>query len=311
MENKTYGEILRKLQNYHYQKMKKIRRRHLVASVKKAPLQEGIRVSTRKERIVISLATYPPRFASIDLPLKSLLLQSVKPDKILVWVPCALSKLPQNMRKFEEYGVSFRKAPHDFYSHLKYFYTLQEYANDIVITVDDDAIYPPDLTSTLIHTHNRHPSCICARRVHQITWNKEGNINPYTQWHWIQRNIRTPSIDLFAVGVGGVLYPPHSLHIDPLSYTLFTKLCPKQDDLWLKWQEMLQGLDVVWAPNTLPDPPLADASQNVSLVEANVHHGENDKAIKALSDYFGPIAPSGIIRRPIRHDHVLASTCLL
>ena len=59
---------------------------------------------------------------------------------------------------------------------------------------------------------------------------------------------------------------------------------------------MLQGLDVVWAPNTLPDPPVADASQIVSLAEANVHHGENDKAIKALSDHFGPITPSGINR---------------
>lgn len=175
-------EIIRKLQNYHYRELKRIRTRHLVAAVKKAHLQEGIRQPTRKERIVLSLATYPPRFSTIDLPLKSLLLQSVKPDKILVWMPCALSELPQNMRKYEEYGVSFRKAPHDFYSHLKYFYTLQEYANDIVITVDDDAIYPTDLISTLIHTHNKYPSCICARRVHQITWDEEGNINPYTQW---------------------------------------------------------------------------------------------------------------------------------
>lgn len=44
-----------------------------------------------------------------------------------------------------------------------------------------------------------------------------------------------------------------------------------------------------------PDPPLADASQNVSLVEANVHHGENDKVLKALSDLFWT-------HRSFRHD---------
>lgn len=82
--------------------------------------------------------------------------------------------------------------------------------------------------------------------------------------------------------------PPHRLRFFYLVYK-------KQGNFWLKWQEMLQGLDVVRAPNTLPDLPLADASQNVSLVEANVHHGENDKVLKALSDLFWT-------HRSFRHD---------
>lgn len=295
MKQTMHVKFWQKLKNHHYRIMKRIRAKRLVSLVKESPCQEGIMHPSRQERIIISLATYPPRFATIDMSLKSLLLQSMKPDLIIVWIPCKRAELPAHMREFETYGITFREAPRNFHSHLKYFYALQEFPNDIVITVDDDAIYPPDLVQTLVQTHRKHPACICARRVHQITWDENGKIKPYTQWHWIQRSVRKPSFELFAVGVGGVLYPPHSLQIDPESHTLFTKLCPWQDDIWLKWMETLQGFRIVWAPNTIPDPPCVEKSQLVSLKEKNVQRGGNDRAIKALSDCFGPITPSGII----------------
>ena len=41
-----------------------------------------------------------------------------------------------------------------------------------------------------------------------------------------------PSFLNFLTGVGGVLYPPNSLHQDILSQEGFSSLCPNADDIW-------------------------------------------------------------------------------
>jgi hypothetical protein len=50
-------------------------------------------------------------------------------------------------------------------------------------------------------------------------------MDSYERW---KRNISgaVEGPDIFATGVGGVLYPPQSLHLDVLREDLFMALCP-------------------------------------------------------------------------------------
>ena len=56
------------------------------ARVKLLPYAYGLNRKQRDIRIIVSMTSYPKRFKTIIMPLKSLLLQSVKPDRIIVWL---------------------------------------------------------------------------------------------------------------------------------------------------------------------------------------------------------------------------------
>lgn len=89
---------------------------------------------------------------------------------------------------------------------------MQEYRESAIITVDDDVIYPRDTVESLIKNFEKYPRCISARRVHRITHDISNNVLSYNLWEFECSTIKKPSFDLIAIGVGGVLYPPHILN---------------------------------------------------------------------------------------------------
>lgn len=112
----------------------------------------------RKEKIIVSLKTYNKRYETIGSTLKSLLLQTVKPDHIIVWLDedTIENKITEEMRSFEQYGIEYKHRNLGLKPHGKYFYAMQEFPNDIIITVDDDIIYPPKLIESLMKTHEKY-----------------------------------------------------------------------------------------------------------------------------------------------------------
>lgn len=45
---------------------------------------------------------------------------------------------------------------------------MQEYPDDIVITVDDDLVYPSDMIFNLYQSYLAFPDCVSGMRVHVI-----------------------------------------------------------------------------------------------------------------------------------------------
>lgn len=288
----TFQKIRRKIDFIFHRSVANFHKKRILVRMRKWRPRYGLNKTAREERVIVSLTSYPPRFATIGPTLKSLLWQTVKPDEIIVWLSCGPEDITEEMHSYEQYGITFRYHVSDYKSHKKYYFAFKEFPDDVVITVDDDAMYPHDLVDSLLRVHRRYPGCVCARKVHQITWDEAGKINGYEKWNQTWRRNRHPSGDLVAIGVGGVLYPPHWSNDQVFDSALFTELASNQDDLWLKWMESLAGVDVVWVPNGMTDPPQQAGSQSCSLNEKNVHQGGNDVAISALSDRFGPMKPS-------------------
>lgn len=166
-------------------------------------LQFGIYTKNkRKEKIIISLTSYPARFKTIVPTLKSLLNQTMKPDRIIVWLSCARQDLTEDMLALEQYGIEYRCDVEDLKSHKKYYWAFQEFHSDLVITVDDDVVYPVTLVSSLLKAHVRYPNCVCARRVHKMIY-KNGMLLKYSEWEHDYVSGSEPSKNLIATGVGG------------------------------------------------------------------------------------------------------------
>lgn len=240
----------------------------------------------RSSKIIVSLTSYEARFSSVVLTLKSLLVQTVKPDKIIVWLDCDRKRLTNDMIALEKYGIEYRCNVNNIRSHEKYYFAMQEFKEDIIITVDDDCIYPPTLIKSLLKTHEKYPNCVCARRVHEIKMSNN-NIMPYMEWQHDCVNKKVPSNLIFATGVGGVLYPPVSYVTDIFDANKIIKLSYTADDVWLKFMEIMSDIKVVWAPNFMPHPMEVINSQNTSLREVNITENFNDVCISNMMKEYG------------------------
>jgi len=104
-----------------------------------APKQNALNSDARKEKIIVSLASYPARFEQIHIAVKSIMLQSMKPDRIIVWLGEDVERggLTRKMLELEQYGIEYRHV-RDLKAHKKYIYAMQEFPDDVVITIDDD-----------------------------------------------------------------------------------------------------------------------------------------------------------------------------
>ena len=258
--------------------------------VRVMPYKNGLNSKMRDEKIIISMTSYPARFAYIVLPIKSLLLQSIKPDKIIVWLGSDSSEddLSEEMKKLREYGVEYRFDPErNLKPHKKYFYALQEYCNDLVITVDDDIIYPPTLVSSLLKMHRKYPTAICARRVHKVKVDQTGAIDSYTTWEWECDKKCAPSYLLFGTNGAGTLFPPHVFKRYAFDEERIKMLCLNADDVWIWFMSLMNQRKIVWAPCYLIHPPVVEETRAMnSLAMENIENRGNDKYIKEMLAYY-------------------------
>ena len=98
--------------------------------------------------------------------------------------------------------------------------------------MDDDVYYHKHMLKDLLELHARIPDAILAHRAKRIKYGR-----PYKEWskyrwyHFLFKRIHRSFLNI-QTGVGGVLYPPHSLKPDMMDVNLFTEIAPTTDDIW-------------------------------------------------------------------------------
>ncbi len=249
----------------------------------------SLNTEERTKKIIVSLTSFPARFKHLHLVIRGILLQTVKPDELILYLDDNVNEedVPDSLKELEKYGLQIRFRPANIKPHKKYYYAMKEHPDDIVITVDDDIIYPSGLIEGLLQTHIRYPKCVVATRAHRILFDSNGLPIEYNKWDWEWKIENIPSLELVATGVGGVLYPPHCMSEHLLDLDLINKLSLNNDDLWLKIMQVLVGTKVVVCDRRLRENRmLVPDSQEVSLNSTNVHKSANDIYMSQLMEYF-------------------------
>ena len=244
----------------------------------------------RQRKIIASLTSYPARINVVPYVIASLLNQTMKPDKIILWLGNQHfpdEKLPPIFDELKLCGVdvNFRE---DLRAHTKYFHAVREYPEDIVITFDDDIVYQPHIIETLYKSYLEHPECVSAMRTHKITFLPDGNIAPYASWKWEYSGAKGQESHIWlATGVGGVLYPPKCLPAETFNTEAVKKLCLRADDVWLKFMELMNGTKVVPASdNGRLQGFGVPVSQKLALFVDNVSNGGNDTQVSAVLEAY-------------------------
>lgn len=237
---------------------------------------------------IASLTTTSPRFGSALHVVSDISLnQTMRPSNIFIHVPEGQKVLIETMLNNKKF-TSIRsqdiiiKEIIDVGPASKLAYSLE---SDIpVITIDDDVNYDPLLFERLIRASKIWPGSIISDRVHRITLDEDGNIKPYLNWIREEEMNTEPSFRLFPTGVGGVLYPPKSLHQDASSAKLIQKLAPKTDDVWW-WFQSLRAYTRIASPEGSRLLTYKRNTQESGLWQTG-NKIENDKSINRIISHY-------------------------
>lgn len=228
--------------------------------------------------LVVSLTSYPARFAGLELVLRSILTQSVAADRVILWLDAGdQDHLPPAITAL---GVETRICP-NWRSYKKVVPTLTEAPDAFVVTADDDVYYGADWLAGLVA---RAEAGVVCHRAHRVSL-RDGQPMDYGDW---QRNISAPEAGplVFPTGVGGVLYAPGVFHPDVTDAALFQRLAPSADDVWLYWMHRLAGScpEKIGGRFRIVEWP---GSQAQNLRAGNLAGDGNDRAVAAMLAHYG------------------------
>jgi len=218
------------------------------------PPPDGLNTDkTRKPEIIVSLTSYPARMPFVPIVLNAMLNQTVKPDRVILWLDCDRFPnrvLPEWADMYSRAGVEFCFRADDIKPHTKYYYAIKENPDAIVILVDDDLYYENNTIEKLYNSYLKFPNAISALAVYRITFDRFNRMLRNLKWAsvwgcnlvWNEPSMRT----FFASG-HGTLFPPGSLHPEVFNIEAFKRLCLHDDELWLRVMSILQGTPVIVA----------------------------------------------------------------
>lgn len=238
--------------------------------------------------VVVSLTSFPVRIGRLWIVIESILRQTVRPERIVLWLsrdqfPNEERDLPKSLLAQRLRGLDIRFVDGDIRSHKKYYYAFKEFENSLVLTIDDDLLFPSNYLADIYECKLRHPDNIIASFGFRFNWD---NASQYISFVETIINAGDSGNDLFFGSGGGTLFDPKSLKIN-LSIDDILKLCPAADDIYLNAIVRLNGCEITFLSN---NPLLAlESYSETKLVEHNGNildsHSTNALQLKALTSY--------------------------
>ena len=158
-----------------------------------------------------------------------------------------------------------------------YDYQYSRFINTLIVTADDDTIYPSWWLKKLYDFYLKY-KCIIGFRGRAMSFS-QNRLLPYRKW---TKNIsENPSLNIVPTGKDGVLYSPTHLHPDVRDIDTALSIAPKADDIWLKAHSLLLGIPAALIHTSLEEefPSVNDSEPEISLYRSFNKRGGNDEAI--------------------------------
>ena len=191
--------------------------------------------SRDSRNIVVSMTSFTKRMSTIEASIQSILRQTMKPDRILIWLAKDENpeqKIPPELEKFMDAGLEVRFSDENLKPHNKSFHTAKLFPDSFIVTVDDDIMYSESLIQRLYETYQKcDPKTVVCEMAHEIVIGENDKPMGYENWNWESIGVKGPSDLLLAKGVGGVLYPPGFFADEYFDIETIKETCLMADDL--------------------------------------------------------------------------------
>jgi hypothetical protein len=245
-------------------------------------------------KIDVSLTSISSRMRTLPTTIRSILAQDYSDVQVhlhLSRAPYLLDKgvafLPRGLRALQEEAgerlqIHWCENMGPYRKLLPYLYRNWGESR-LVVTADDDTIYPDDWLRSLVEAYDSF-GCVVANRGHRL-YVRGGVISPYRSW--MRSDIEdNPSTLIVPTGKDGILYDTAFFPISVLNYEDAARIAPTADDLWLRWNLCVKGIQVFLMNTDYRSKTFEEADYGSSLYRNFNFNGRNDKAIADLEDYF-------------------------
>ena len=234
--------------------------------------------------VIVTFTSIPSRMHVLSTTVRSLLNQSVQPERIILWLNTELEgKLPRALTCLigNRFTIEFREG---YSSHRKLTFALADYPNHILVTCDDDLMYPADWLERLLAEHTQYPKDIIAHECRTIAYAPGGELQAYQYWQ--AEPPGGSQTNTLAIGYGGTLYPRQCFDAEVLNSERYMALTPKADDLWFKAMAMRNNTQVRRSLHPQPRPIPIARSQAKALGDTNIKKDGNRAQWQALLDHY-------------------------
>lgn len=246
----------------------------------------GVSDKKRTPPLIVSLTSFNERFNKLHLCIESLLQQSIKPDRLILWLSYAeKDRIPPTITRLSDRGLEI-KFCEDIRSYKKIIFALLEFPEALIATADDDIFYPKTWLADLYLSYQKEPQFIHCHRAHLMTKTQQGSLKPYKEWKFCANGIQGPSLLLFPTGEGGVLYAPNMLNQQVTNVDLFRELCPTADDVWLKAMSLLNAIPCKKIAANSKSFIQIKGTQSKALWKENTEQNKNDIQINSVFEHF-------------------------
>jgi len=144
-------------------------------------------IAKNEDDIIVSLTSFSHRVNDVYLTIESIFQQTQKASKVYLWLaekdfPNREKDLPKSLILQTERGLTVKFCEQDLGPYTKFYYTLKENPQSLIITVDDDILYPFDTIDQLYRAYKKEPNVIHCQRAHRMAKDNQGGLIPYKKW---------------------------------------------------------------------------------------------------------------------------------
>jgi hypothetical protein len=247
--------------------------------------------------VTICLTSIASRLQGLPVVVRSLLAQTYDRTRIRVYlshdaylIDAGVKRLPPELEELvhdtgpDKLKISFTENTGPYRKLLP---ELRANADPerLIVTVDDDVIYPADVVETLVAAEWVF-GCPVAFRGRRMTLGG-GHIEPYRRW--AKERLSGVSPLNVPTGKDGVIYRPRYLANFVLDQRAALEVAPTADDLWFKWATVLAGYPSAILNDSLKDS-FAEIGADVDSAGSSLYStfnekGKNDRAVEALEGF--------------------------
>ena len=158
------------------------------------------------KEVIVSLTTYGNRLYEVYLTIESIMQQTVKPNRIILWLQDDLQNttLPIMLQKQMARGLAIGFCK-DMKSYKKLIPSLHKFPDDIIVTIDDDIIFSVDMLENLLISYQKNPQYVHTNRAHIMKVLDEGTFDKYLNWKLDTKQVGMSPL-CFPTGGAGTLW---------------------------------------------------------------------------------------------------------
>lgn len=250
-------------------------------------------LSLNKEKrdtiLTCTLTTFPDRIYTVQYTIKSLFNQSVKPDRVVLWLASSEFEnfeFPESITKLQKQGLEIKYCD-NYFGHKRYYKMIEEQReNECIIMFDDDIIFPYCLIERLYVKWKQFPECVVCERGQVMTFEGNDIKNPGRWSSTSDEGIDKPSYKILASPGGGTLFPPKALYKDANNTDIISEYALKTGDIWLMFMAVQNDTKIVRTHKLHRTFIQSESVQTVQLGREAIYLGRYVDTFHRLSEKY-------------------------